>query len=321
MKTALIIGISGQDGSYLAEFLYTIGYKVIGTTRSIDNCNLYNISPVFRDINLEEWDLCDADKIFNIIENHKPAEIYNFAAFSSGSGMYDHPVEIAEVNGVAVTKILESIRQINSSIKFCQASSSELFGEAEISPQNESTRFNPRSPYGAAKLYAHSMISIYRKKYNLFACSAILFNHESPRRGLGFVTRKITHEVARIKYGLSNALQLGNLDAKRDWGFAGDYVKAMHLMLQSEKADDYVLATGVTHSVRDFCDIAFKFVGLNYMDYVQTNNQDFRQSEQVQLVGDISKITYELSWNPEVLFEDLVKMMVENDLDLVKKTL
>jgi len=249
-----------------------------------------------------------------VLAKYHPAEIYNFAAYSSGAGMYEDPVAVGEVNGLAVTRILEAIREVDTNIRFCQASSREIFGEAVESPQTESTPTNPRSPYGAAKLYADYMIRIYRQRYNLFACSAILFNHESPRRGLEFVTRKITYEAAKIKLGLVNELHLGNLDAKRDWGYAGDYVRAMWLMIQQESADDYIVATGEVHSVREFCELAFSHLGMNYRDYVREDVSAYRPVEPALLVGCAAKANSKLGWRPEIGFKELVYMMVDADL-------
>ena len=257
MPTALITGITGQDGSYLAEQLLAKGCRVIGAVRNTENAKARLPAALKSDAELVAWDMLDQKRMTEVLAEYRPAEIYNFAAYSSGAGMFDDPVGIGEVNGLAVARMLEAIRAVDVNIRFCQASSREIFGEAVESPQIESTPVNPRSPYGAAKLYADAMIRIYRQRYGLFACSAILFNHESPRRGLAFVTRKITHEAAKIKLGLAKELHLGNLDAQRDWGFSGDYVRAMWLMLQQEYADDYVVATGKAHSVRELCDLAF----------------------------------------------------------------
>ncbi len=249
-----------------------------------------------------------------VIADNQPDEIYNFAAYSSGSGMYDEAVAISEVNGLAVTRMLEAIRKTNPDIKFCQASSREIFGEAVESPQSESTLANPRSPYGAAKLYADTMIRIYRQHYGLYACSAILFNHESPRRRVEFVTRKISMTAAKIKLGIENELNLGNLNALRDWGYALDYVRAMWLMLQQQRADDYVVATGVSHSVRDFCELAFSHVGLEYRDYLKESAADYRPVEAMPLVGCSAKANSELGWRPEVDFKEMVHMMVDGDI-------
>jgi GDPmannose 4,6-dehydratase len=315
MKTALITGITGQDGSYLAELLLGKGYQVFGVVRNLDSLEKHPyLSDAIKNLQCYVWDMRDQQQITTIIGDCRPTEVYNFAAFSSGAGMFDDPVAIGEVNGLAVTRILEAIRSVDSSIRFCQASSSELFGEPVESPQSENTLFRPRTPYGAAKLYAHSMIRIYRQHYGLYACSAILFNHESPRRGINFVTRKITHTAAKIKLGLVSELNLGNLDARRDWGFAGDTVRAMWLMLQQSLADDYVVATGITHSVRELCDLAFACSGLDFKDFVHVDNAVFRAPESVQLVGNASKAMSQLGWKPNVEFNELITMMVDADL-------
>jgi GDPmannose 4,6-dehydratase len=313
-KTALITGITGQDGSYLAELLATKNYSTIGAVRNIEDAKNKIPTSVLSNVTLVEWDMLNQKVIVELLKEHRPSEIYNFAAFSSGIGMYENPVEISEINGLAVTRILEAIRIVDSKIKLCQASSREIFGEAKHSPQTEKTPLQPRSPYGAAKLYADIMIRIYRERYNMFACSAILFNHESPRRGLGFVTRKISHEAARIKLGLTNELLLGNLDTVRDWGFAGDTVNAMWLMLQHDQPEDYIIATGSTHSVRQFCECAFSYLGLNYNDYVREDASSYRPSESVALVGDASKAKIQLGWSPQVSFNELVQMMVDADI-------
>jgi len=311
---ALITGITGQDGSYMAELLLEKGYQVIGTVRDLHKAKESLPGRLLEKVELVEWDLLDQQGIEKILSHYHPSEIYNYAAYSSGSGMFDHPVEIGDVNGLAVVRILEAICKVDVKIRFCQASSREVFGEAIESPQSESTQANPRSPYGAAKLYADSMIRVYRQHYGLFACSAILYNHESPRRGLGFVTRKITHEAAKIKLGLANELQLGNLDAVRDWGFAGDYVCAMWLMLKQEQPDDYILATGKLHSVREFCDLAFGYLKLDYRDYVYEDPSAYRPVEPAPLVGCAAKANSELNWEPKIEFKELVHMMVDEDL-------
>jgi GDPmannose 4,6-dehydratase len=318
MSIAIITGITGQDGSYMAELLLSKEYRVFGVVRSI--CNAQNLlsEPLKESVELVEWDMLDQEQIIQILTKCKPQEIYNFAAYSSGAGMFDDPVSIAEVNGLAVVRILEAICKVDNRIRLCQASSREIFGDAIESPQVESTRTNPRSPYGAAKLYADSMIRIYRQHYGIYACSAILFNHESPRRGLEFVTRKITNEAAKIKLGLANELHLGNLDAERDWGFAGDYVKAMWSMLQNDDASDYIIATGELHTVREFCDIAFDYLGLNFRDYVRVSTSAYRSKEDVPLIGCIDKAKVELNWKPEINFKDLVRMMVDADLEKLK---
>lgn len=318
-STALITGITGQDGSYLAEQLLATGYHVVGAVRDVQNAKSLLSAMSIEGIELVAWDMLNQQQMVAVLQEHHPNEIYNFAAFTSGAGMFDSAVEIGDVNGLAVARILEAIRGVDTSIRFCQASSSEIFGDVFEAPQFEDTIFRPRSPYGAAKLYAHSMIRIYRQRYGLFACSAILFNHESPRRSLGFVTRKITHEVAKIKQGLANELNLGNLDARRDWGFAGDYVQAMWKMLQHSEADDFVLATGVTHSVRDLCEIAFNHVGLDYRDYVREDATSFRENETKQLVGDASKAKKQLGWAPTVEFNELICMMVDSDIRTLGK--
>lgn len=318
MNTAIITGVTGQDGSYMAEFLLAKGYKVVGAVRDVEKAKNKIIRSLLNEVILVRWDMLDLGRMADVLKKHTPTEIYNYSAYSSGSGMYDNAVGIGEVNGLAVARILEAIREVDDNIRFCQASSSEMFGDVSESPQSEETKFHPRSPYGAAKLYAHSMIDIYRKRYGLFVCSAILFNHESSRRGVGFVTRKITHEVAKIKLGMSSELCLGNLDASRDWGFAGDYVNAMWLMLQKESADDYVIATGKVHTVRQLCEIAFDRVGLAYTDYIQEDSEIFRPAEKAQLVGDARKSKKQLGWEPKVSFHELVNSMVDEDLRLLR---
>jgi GDPmannose 4,6-dehydratase len=318
-KVALITGVSGQDGSYLAELLISKGYAVVGVVRNIKIAKNKVDLPVINQVTLVEWDFINQEAITNLLKQYHPSEVYNFAAFSSGAGMYDNPIEIAEINGLAVAKILEAIRMVDINIRFCQASSREVFGEALTSPQTELTPYQPRSPYGAAKLYADAMIRIYRARYKMFVCSAILFNHESPRRGLGFVTRKITHEAAKIKLGLSSELLLGNLDTVRDWGFAGDTVNAMWLMLQHNTPDDYIVATGKTHTVREFCECAFDYLGLDYKNYVLEDASSYRPSEPATLVGDASKAKNRLCWQPAVSFIELVKMMVDADMQILMK--
>jgi GDPmannose 4,6-dehydratase len=313
MRTVLITGITGQDGSYLARLLLDKGYRVVGTVRNerkaADSLQVNSIGGV----ELIEWNMLDQAEIVEALSRHRPDELYNYAGYSSGAGMFDDPVGIGEINGLAVTRILDAIREVDPAIRFCQASSREIFGEATESPQTERTSLFPRSPYGAAKLYADNMIRIYRRHHKLFACSAILFNHESPLRGLGFVTRKITHEAARIKLGLSNELRLGNLDTSRDWGFAGDYVQAMWLMLQEGFPDDYVVATGEAHTVREFCEIAFEYLGLDYREFVREDASTYRPSEPVKLIGNADKARQTLKWKPQVCFRELVSMMVEAD--------
>ena len=319
MRTVLITGITGQDGSYLAELMLAKGCRVIGAVRDSQNAKESIPAGLKDSVELIAWDMLDQPRMREALAEYQPQEIYNFAAYSSGAGMYDDPVGVGEVNGLAVTRILEAIREVDTNIRFCQASSREIFGEALESPQTEATPTSPRSPYGAAKLYADSMIRIYRQRYRLFACSAILFNHESPRRGLEFVTRKITHEAARIKLGLVRELHLGNLDAQRDWGFAGDYVRAMWLMLQQECAGDYVVATGKAHSVRELCEFAFSHLGLDYRDYVREDASAYRPVEPALLVGSAVKANHKLGWKPEVEFKELVHMMVDADLQTLTK--
>ncbi len=317
MKTALVTGVTGQDGSYMAELLLDKGYRVLGGVRDLARATEC-LSPGLRaGVQLVLWDMGSQDAMADVLRAARPCEIYNFAAFSSGTGMYDDPVGMAEVNGVAVARTLEAIRQVDLSIRFCQASSREVFGEALSSPQTETTPRHPRSPYGAAKAFADSLIQIYRTRYGMFATSAILFNHESPRRGLSFVTRKISHQAARIKLGLASELLLGNLEARRDWGFAGDYVYAMWLMLQQVKPDDYVISTGEAHSVRDFCECAFSHLGLDYRDHVREDSNSYRQAEPVLLVGRCEKARLELNWHPQMQFRDLVAGMVDADMKML----
>ena len=317
MNIALITGIAGQDGSYMAEFLTGRGYRVVGLCSDKKSLALENLSLIIDAIELVTFDLADHRCITDIVSLYRPTEIFNFAAYSTGVGMYDHPVNIADLNGLAVTSILEAIRSIDTNIRFCQASSSEMFGDAIETPQNESTRFTPRSPYGAAKLYAHEMIRIYRQRYGLFACSAILFNHESPRRSLDFVTRKITHNAAMIKLGLVSELQLGNIDSRRDWGYAKDYVRGMSLMLQASAPDDYVLSTGETHSVREVCEVSFNYLGLDYRQFVRENSSSFRPIEPIQLVGNSEKAKKQLGWEPEMDFSSMIKLMVDSDIQQI----
>lgn len=315
-STALITGITGQDGSYLAELLLARGYRVIGGVRSGQGDSALTAELVGR-VELVVWDMSDQESMIDVLTQYRPHEVYNFAAYSSGAGMYDNPVDLSDVNGISVVRMLEAIRAVDVRIRFCQASSREIFGESSESPLTEATPTLPRSPYGAAKLYADLMVRMYRQRYDIFACSAILFNHESPRRGLGFVTRKITHEAARIKLGLSRELSLGNLEARRDWGFAGDFVRAMWLMLQQKHADDYVIATGVTHSVRELCDLAFSYLGLDYRSYVLEDSSVYRPAESGLLVGSAAKAKAVLGWSSEVTFDALVRMMVDADMRML----
>jgi len=316
-KTALLTGVAGQDGSYLAELLLARGYRVVGAVRDTERAAATLAALQIQGVELLALDLRDSGAqaaMQALLASVRPHEVYNLAAFASGAGMFDDPLGMAEVNGLAVARWLEAIRAVDPAIRFCQASSSELFGDALSSPQHEATTLRPRTPYGAAKQYAHSMVQIYRQRFGLFACSAILFNHESPRRGLGFVTRKISHHAALIARGQATELCLGNLEARRDWGFAGDSVRAMWLMLQQPASDNYVLATGVTHSVRELCAAAFGRVGLDYRDHVRTEVQDFRAPEGAQLVGDPAHATRTLGWAPSIDFDQLVALMVDADL-------
>jgi len=320
MVSILITGITGQDGSYLAELLINKGYNVVGVVRNLEQAT-DKIRPAFLNrVSLHQWDMLNQEGIIEALQSYKIAEVYNLAGYSSGAGMYDDPIAIGDINGLGLTRILEAIRVVDKNIKICQASSSEMFGETTETPQSEETKFYPRSPYGAAKLYAHYLIRIYRQRYGIFACSAILYNHESPRRGLGFVTKKIIYEAVRIKLGLSNQLCLGNLDSYRDWGFAGDYVNAMWLMLQNSFADDYIVATGQIHSIREFCECAFSYLGLDYRDYVHVESDLYRPTESIQLVGDIGKARKILGWKPTVNFFDLVKMMVDEEMRNLKNS-
>lgn len=311
MKTALITGVGGQDGSYLAEFLLGQGYRVVGTMPG-KNCG--NILHIRKRIEIVESHRLYPECIESIIRKYEPHEVYNLAARASSKTLWSDPVETGEVNGIAGVQLLEVIHRVHREVRFLQASSSEMFGNASVAPQNESTPIQPRNPYGVAKAFAHWMTSVYRDQRGLFACSCILYNHESPRRGLEFVTRKIAHGVARIKLGLAKELRLGNLDARRDWGFAGDYVRAMWLALQQSAPADYIVATGKAHSVREFCEIAFSHVGLRYEDYVIEDRESERSPDTILLVGDPSRAKHVLGWTPSVTFEELVKMLVDADL-------
>jgi GDPmannose 4,6-dehydratase len=314
MPTALITGITGQDGSYLAEFLLTRGYRVVGLIRPDSPGPHERLDSIRSRIDLVEASLLDRARLQSIIEEYRPSEIYNFAARASSSQLFSEPLLTSEFNGLAVALLLESIRLIDPTIRFCQASSSEMFGNADESPQTERTPFRPRNPYGVAKLFAHGMVGSYRETHNIFACSSILFNHESPRRGREFVTRKISLAVARIKAGLDSQLQLGSLDATRDWGYAADYVRAMWKMLQITNPDDYILATGVSHSVGEFCEIAFGHVGLDYRGYVVQTPGTQRAKDATPLVGDSRKAQKALGWSHSVTFQELVCMMVDADV-------
>lgn len=317
-KRALITGITGQDGSYLAEFLLEQGYEVIGMIRRSSTLNFERIKHIQDKITLIPGDLLDEVSVISLLREQRPSEVYNLAAQSFVQTSWSQPVFTGETTALGVTRVLDAIRIADPDIRFYQASSSEMFGKVVEVPQKETTPFYPRSPYGVAKVYGHWITVNYRESYNMYACSGILFNHESPRRGLEFVTRKIAYGAARIKLGLDNELRLGNLEAQRDWGFAGDYVKAMWLMLQQDTPDDYVVATGETHAVRRFCELAFGAVGLNYQDYVMLDERFMRPAEVDLLVGDPSKAKAQLGWEPETPFEQLVEMMVEADMKLLK---
>ena len=319
-KRALITGITGQDGSYLAEFLLSKKYKVFGLTRRTSTPNYERIRHIQDKIELIPGDLLDQQSLTSAVSYSAPDEIYNLAAQSFVATSWSQPVLTGEFTALGVTRMLEAVRQIKPDAKFYQASSSEMFGKVAESPQNEQTPFHPRSPYGVAKVYGHWITINYRESYNLFTVSGILFNHESPRRGLEFVTRKISHGVAKIYLGLQDNIVLGNLDAKRDWGFAGDYVKAMWMMLQQDKPQDFVIATSQNHSVAEFVQEAFKVVGIkNWKKYVRVSKEFFRPAEVDFLIGDFSKAKKILLWRPSVTFPQLVKMMVEADIELLKK--
>ena len=319
-KTALITGITGQDGSYLAELLLEKGYDVYGMVRRSSVEKYDRIEHIKDKIELIQGDLLDELSLMTVLKKVKPTELYNLAAMSFVPTSWEQPVLTAEFTGVGVVKVLEAIRNVDPSIRFYQASSSEMFGKVREVPQSELTPFYPRSPYGVAKVYGHYITVNYRESYNLFACSGILFNHESPRRGYEFVTRKVTNAVAKIKHGLQDKLFMGNLDSKRDWGFSGDYVEAMWLMLQQPKPDDYVIATGETHTVRELVEVAFSHVGLNWEDYVEIDPKFIRPAEVDLLIGDPSKAKKVLGWKPKVNFEGLVKMMVDSDMAIWDKT-
>lgn len=317
MKKALITGITGQDGSYLAELLLNKGYEVYGMVRRSSSENFGRIAHIREKIKLLQADLLDQFSIISAVKEAQPDEIYNLAAQSFVPTSWDQPVLTGEFTALGVTRILEAIRHVNKDIRFYQASSSEMFGKVQEVPQKETTPLYPRSPYGVAKVYGHYITVNYRESYNIFACSGILFNHESPRRGLEFVTRKITYNAAKIKLGLSDEIYLGNLDAKRDWGFAGDYVEAMWLMLQHEIPDNYVIATGETHSVQDLVEIAFDYLNLDWKKHVKIDERFIRPAEVDLLIGDSGKARKILGWKPSVNFEQLIKMMVDADYKLL----
>jgi GDPmannose 4,6-dehydratase len=318
MPKALITGVTGQDGSYLAEFLLSQGYEVVGMVRRTSTINFHRVAHIQNKIELIPGDLLDQVSLIHILEDHRPDEVYNLAAQSFVQTSWTQPVFTGEVTALGVTRMLDAIRTVDPKIRFYQASSSEMFGKVVEVPQKESTPFYPRSPYGVAKVYGHWITINYRESYDMHATSGILFNHESPRRGMEFVTRKITHHVAKIKLGMTNELRLGNLDSRRDWGFAGDYVKAMWLMLQQDDPSDYVVATGETHSVEEFLQEAFGYVDLDWHDYVVQDPRFMRPAEVDLLVGDPTKAGRRLGWEPAVNFSQLVRMMVDADLKLLE---
>jgi len=319
MPTALITGISGQDGSYLAEFLLGKGYQVVGMVRRSSTSIYERIEHIQDNLTIIQGDLHDQSSLVSILEEYQPDEVYNLAAQSFVPTSWTQAILTGEVTALGVTRMLEAIRLVNPKIKFYQASSSEMFGKVVEVPQRETTPFYPRSPYGVAKVYGHWITVNYRESYGIFAASGILFNHESPRRGLEFVTRKIAYGVAMIKHGLSKELRLGNLEARRDWGFAGDYVQAMWRMLQHNHPDNFVVGTGETHSVREFCEIAFSHVGLDYNEYVVEDPRFYRPAEVDLLISDPAKARRELGWKPSINFRQLVEMMVEADLERVER--
>ncbi len=318
MPTALITGVTGQDGSYLADFLLQQGYRVIGMVRRTSTINFDRIKHIQDRIDIVQGDLLDQMSLIGILQEYRPSELYNLAAQSFVPTSFTQPVLTGEFTALGVTRVLEAVRIVDPKIRFYQASSSEMFGKVVEVPQRESTPFYPRSPYGVAKVYGHWITVNYRESYNLHANSGILFNHESPRRGLEFVTHKITHTAARIKLGLAEELLLGNLEARRDWGFAGDYVRAMWLMLQQEAPDDFVVATGETHSVKEFVEEAFSYLGLDWRQYVKQDARFYRPAEVDLLVGDPGKAGSKLGWEPTVEFRQLVRLMVDADLNMLQ---
>lgn len=317
-KRALITGITGQDGSYLAEFLLTQGYEVYGLVRRTSTLKYERIQHIQDQITIVPGDMSDQTSLTHALSDIQPQEVYNLAAQSFVQTSWNQPVFTGDVTALGVTRMLDSIRAVNPEIRFYQASSSEMFGKVQEVPQKETTPFYPRSPYGVAKVYGHWITVNYRESYNLHASSGILFNHESPRRGLEFVTRKVTHHAAAIKLGLMKELRIGNTEARRDWGFAGDYVKAMWLMLQQDKPDDYVISTGETHSVERLLEVAFETLDLNWKDYTVQDERFMRPAEVDLLVGSCDKANKVLGWKPEVSFEKLIQMMVESDLQILK---
>ena len=318
-KRAIVTGITGQDGSYLAELLLEHGYEVVGVARRLSAPNHWRIAHLLDRIELRPADLLDQLSLIRLVDDVRPHEIYNLAAMSFVPASWDQPILTGEFNSLGVTRMLEAVRHVDTSIRVYQASSSEMFGKVRETPQNEQTPFYPRSPYGVSKVFAHYITVNYRESYDMYAVSGILFNHESPRRGLEFVTRKVSDGVARIKAGLAETLALGNLDARRDWGFAGDYVRAIWSMLQQERADDYVIATGTSHSVRDLVETAFSHAGLDWRDHVRTDPALMRPAEVEHLVGDPSRAKAELGWRPSVDFEGLIRMMVDADVERVAR--
>ncbi len=319
MPRALITGITGQDGSYLAEFLLKQGYEVIGMVRRTSTVNFTRIQHIQDDVTLVQGDLLDQGSLICLLQEYQPEEVYNLAAQSFVPTSWNQPVFTGDVTALGVTRMLEAIRTVDRSIRFYQASSSEMFGKVREVPQNETTPFYPRSPYGVAKVYGHWITINYRESYDLHATSGILFNHESPRRGLEFVTRKVTYGVAKIKLGLADELRLGNLESRRDWGYAADYVRAMWLMLQQPGPDDYVIATGETHSIRELCEEAFGYVGLDWQQYVKQDERFMRPAEVDLLVGDASKAGRVLGWEPHVTFQGLIQLMVDADVAFLKE--
>lgn len=319
MPTALLTGITGQDGSYLAELLIKKGYRVIGVARRSSTVNYERIHHLLDNITVVQGDLQDQGSLLAMLEEYKPTEVYNLAAQSFVPTSWNQPALTGDITAIGVTRMLEAIRFVNPKIRFYQASSSEMFGKVMEVPQSEETPFYPRSPYGVAKVYGHWITVNYRESFDIFAVSGILFNHESPRRGLEFVTRKISDSVAKIKTGKAKELRLGNLEAQRDWGFAGDYVEAMWLMLQQEKPDDYVIGTGETHSVREFCEIAFAHVDLDYKEFVVMDEKFYRPAEVDLLISNPAKARNLLRWEPQIAFKELVTMMVDSDVERHQK--
>lgn len=318
-KKALITGVTGQDGSYLAEYLLEQGYEVIGMVRRTSTINFERIVDIQDKIKIVQGDLLDPSSLIDIIRENRPSEVYNLAAQSFVPTSWKQPVLTGEFTALGVTRMLEAIRVVDPGIRFYQASSSEMFGKVQEVPQTEKTPFYPRSPYGVAKVYGHWITINYRESYNLFTSSGILFNHESPRRGLEFSSHKVTYHAAKIALGLTEKLPLGNLDAKRDWGWAPDYVRAMHLMLQENQPDDYVIATGRTHSIRDLCRVSFECVDLDWERFVYINEADKRPADVDLLIGDSTKAKKKLGWEPTVTFEQMIEKMVEADLAALKK--